>query len=126
SKDLLFDPHLVERGFFDVVAHHPSTGMPPLPYVGRPWKMSLTPPVPAKPGPMMGEHNKLILSDLLGRNEADLATLEEEGVIGYAPASPRPVSRPSSDEQVRQGRMQRYETDYRKQVARVFPPPESL
>jgi hypothetical protein len=75
---------------------------------------------------MMGEHNKLILSDLLGRNEADLATLEEEGVIGYAPASPRPVSRPSLDEQVRQGRMQRYETDYRKQVARVFPPPESL
>ena len=126
SKDLLFDPHLVERGFFDVVAHHPSTGMPPLPYVGRPWKMSLTPPVPAKPGPMMGEHNKLILSDLLGRNEADLATLEEEGVIGYAPASPRPVSRPSLDAQVRQGRMQRYETDYRKQVARVFPPPESL
>ena len=67
----------------------------------------------------------MILSDLLDRNEADLAALEEEGVIGYAPASPRPVSRPSLDEQVRQGRMQRYETDFREQVARVFPPPDN-
>ena len=123
SKDLLFNPHLLERGFFEVVAHHPSTGIPPLPYVGRPWKMSLTPPVPAKAGPIMGEHNQLVLSELLGRSAADLASLEEAGVIGYTPTNPRPVSRPSLDEQVRQGRMQRYETDFREQVARVFPPP---
>ena len=45
SKDLLFNPHLLARGFFEVVSHHPSTGIPPLPYVGRPWKMSLTPPL---------------------------------------------------------------------------------
>jgi len=125
SKDLLFNPHLLERGFFEVVAHHPSTGIPPLPYVGRPWKMSLTPPVPAKAGPIMGEHNQLVLSELLGRSAAEMASLEEEGVIGYAPTSPRPVSRPSLDEQVRQGRMQRYETDFREQVARVFPPPDN-
>ena len=40
SKDLLFDPHLRDRGFFEVVRHHDSTGMPPLPYAGRPWKFS--------------------------------------------------------------------------------------
>ena len=30
SHDLLFDPHLLERGFFEVVSHDPSTGIPPL------------------------------------------------------------------------------------------------
>ena len=34
---------------------------------------------------------------------------------------PRPVQRPSLDEQVRQGRMQRYETDFEEQVRRAFP-----
>ena len=55
-----------------------------------------------------------------------LRGLEEEGVIGYSPDDPRPVQRPPLDEQVRQGRMLRYETDFREQVARAFPPPEEL
>ena len=66
SKDLLFDPHLGERGFYEMVTHHYRTGIPPLPYAGRPWKLSKTPAVPSKAAPLMGEHNTLILSELLG------------------------------------------------------------
>ena len=121
SKDLLFDPHLNERGFYEVVAHHDSTGIPPLPYAGRPWKLSKTPAVNGKAAPLMGEHNSLILLELLGKTASEMTALEEGGIIGYGPANPRPVQRPSLDEQVRQGRMQRYETDFQEQVRRAFP-----
>ena len=121
SKDLLFDPHLRDRKFYEVVSHHPSTGMPPLPYAGRPWKLLGTPAVPGKAAPIMGEHNKLVLCELLGRTERDLSALEEAGVIGYGPVNPRPVERPSLDEQVRQGRMQGYDVDFREQVAKAYP-----
>ena len=122
SKDLLFNEHLRERRFYEVVSHHPSTGMPPLPYAGRPWKMSETPAVSPKAAPIMGEHNEVVLGDLLGLTPADISRLEEDRIIGYAPADPRPVRRPSLDEQVRQGRMLRYETDFEAQVADAFLP----
>ncbi len=121
SKDLLFDPHLGERNFYEVVTHHDSTGIPPLPYASRPWKLSKTPAVKSQPAPLMGEHNTLVLSDLLGKTAEEMTALEEAGIIGYGPTNPRPVQRPSLDEQVRQGRMQRYETDYEEQVRRAFP-----
>ena len=121
SKDLLFDPHLGQRNFYEVVTHHESTGIPPLPYAGRPWKLSKTPAVNSQPAPLMGEHNNLVLSGLLGKTAEEMAELEEAGIIGYGPTNPRPVQRPSLDEQVRQGRMQRYEIDFGKQVRRAFP-----
>ena len=121
SKDLLFDPHLGQRNFYEVVTHHESTGIPPLPYAGRPWKLSKTPAVNSQPAPLLGEHNNLVLSGLLGKTAEEMAELEEAGIIGYGPTNPRPVQRPSLDEQVRQGRMQRYETDFGEQVRRAFP-----
>ena len=121
SKDLLFDPHLGQRNFYEVVPHHESTGIPPLPYAGRPWKLSKTPAVNNQPAPLMGEHNNLVLSGLLGKSAEEMAELEEAGIIGYGPTNPRPVERPSLDEQVRQGRMQRYEIDFGEQVRRAFP-----
>ena len=124
SKDLLFDPHLRQRGFYEVVSHHPSTGMPPLPYASRPWKLSETPAAPPKAAPIMGEHNGYVLGELLGLTAAEINRLEDDGVIGYVPSDPRPVQRPSLDEQVRQGRMLRYETDFQRQVADAYPLPE--
>ena len=79
SKDLLFNAHLTERGFYEVVKHHHSTDMPPLPYAGRPWKLSETPAVPPKAAPLMGEHNEFVLRELLGLTQADVAGLEDEG-----------------------------------------------
>ena len=122
SKDLLFDPHLRGRRFYEVVSHHPSTEMPPLPYAGRPWKLSGTPAGSPGAGPLMGEHNEFVLRELMGMSQGEIARLEEERVIGYAPDDPSPVQRPSLDEQVRQGRMLRYETDFRSQVSEAYPP----
>ena len=123
SKELLFNDHLRARGFYEIVRHHPNTGMPPLPYASRPWKLSETPSVSPKAAPLMGEHNYYILKDLLGLPESDVTRLEEEGVIGFAPDDPRPVRRPSLEEQVRQGRMLRYESDFQEKVSQAFPLP---
>ncbi len=120
SEDLLFNEHLKERRFYEVVEHHPDTGMPPLPYAGRPWKLSSTPAVPPQPAPIMGQHNRELLVELLGKTVDEIAALEEAQIIGYAPLSPRGVRRPSLDEQVRQGRMQRYDTDYAERVRERF------
>ncbi len=120
SEDLLFNEHLRERRFYEIVDHHEATGMPPLPYAGRPWKLSDTPADPPKPAPIMGQHNRDILAGLLGRTDGEIGALEEAQVIGYSPLSPRGVRRPSLDEQVRQGRMQRYETDYAERVRQWF------
>ena len=125
SKDLLFDPHLMARNFYEVVGHHPGTEMPPLPYASRPWKLSRTPAVSPRSAPVMGEHNEFVLGDLLGMSREQIGALEEKGIIGYAPDDPRPVQRPSLDEQVRQGRMLRYETDFQRQVSEGYPPNEA-
>ena len=50
-----------------------------------------------------------------------MADLEEAGIIGYGPTTPRPVQRPPMEEQIRQGRMQRFETDFEEQVRNRFP-----
>ncbi len=121
SHDLLFDPHLMERKFFEVVSHHPATGIPPLPYGSRPWKLLGTPAVKPVAAPTMGEDNGRVLSGLLGRTEEEMSALETKGVIGYAPTKPRPVNRPPMDEQVRQGRLLRYDADFHEQVARAYP-----
>ncbi|MCH8280128.1 MAG: CoA transferase [Chloroflexi bacterium] len=126
SKSLLFDPHLMQREFYEVVRHHPSTGMPPLPYASRPWKLSATPAVTGKAGPIMGEHNQVVIAEILGRSPAEMAALEEEQIIGYAPTNPRAVQRPPLDEQVQQGRLHRYDTDFQEQVAKAYPPPDSV
>ena len=120
SSDLLFDRHLLDRRFYEVISHEPSTGMPPLPYASRPWKHSATPAVAGKAAPIMGEDNELVLGKLLGKTEADLADLETKGIIGYGPTTPRPVSRPSPEEQVRLGRMQRYDDDYRERLNKAY------
>ena len=126
SKDLLFNEHLTARRFYEVIEHHPDTGMPPLPYAGRPWKLSDTPAVPPQAAPLMGQHNRMLLADLLGKTPDAIAALAADHIIGAAPLTPRGVRRPSLDEQVRQGRMQRYETDYAEQVRQHFgiPNPE--
>ena len=120
SKDLLFNEHLRSRGFYEVIEHHPDTGMPPLPYASRPWQLHGTPAVAPQPAPLMGQHNRDILAGLLGKTDGEIETLAAANIIGFAPLTPRGVRRPSLDEQVRQGRMQRYETDYAAQIRREY------
>ncbi|MCI0437513.1 MAG: CoA transferase [Chloroflexi bacterium] len=121
GKQLLFNEHLKARGFYEVVAHHPSTAMPPLPYASRPWKMSDAPARIRRAAPILGEHNRLVLADMLGTSEADVAALEAKGVIGYAPTHRgQPPSAPSLDELKLQGRILDYELDFKERIKEEY------
>ena len=78
-----------------------------------------------KAAPTMGEHNRRILCGLLGRKDADLDSLEEKGVIGYRPVSPRLPPVMSLEVQKRQGRIIDYESDFREQVREHFEGPSN-
>ncbi len=49
---------------------------------GAPWEFAHIEPRTLERAPMLGEHNELILSGLLGMSEADIAELVEAGVVG--------------------------------------------
>ena len=120
SPDLLFDKHLQDRGFYEVVEHHPSTGMPPLPYPSRPWKFSETPAVTPKAAPIMGENNEFILKELLGKTDEEFDALVATQIIGSKPTQGTAVRAPDPNEQLRQGRMQRYDSDFKQKISEFY------
>ena len=120
GKALLFNDHLNARGFYEVVEHAESTGMPPLPYAGRPWKFGKTPGTIRSPAPTLGEHNKEVLSSLLGLNDPNIAEMTDAGVVGTTPANPRASRQTTNETQLSQGRIVRWEPDFEDQVRRKF------
>jgi crotonobetainyl-CoA:carnitine CoA-transferase CaiB-like acyl-CoA transferase len=90
-KQVLFDPHLKARGFFDRV--ETEQGPRPVPHqVGA--KFSAFEMPSARRAPKLGEHNHEILKGL-GLSDDEIRNLEERKVIGDEPQSavPLPVMR---------------------------------
>ena len=82
ADELVRDPHLNARGFFQWV-QHPETGSHLNP--GMPWKLSKTPGRIRRPAPRFAEHNEYVLGELLGMSRAEMAQLERDGVTAMAP-----------------------------------------
>lgn len=80
------DPHLRERGYFEIVTH-PEAGTHP--YAGMTWKMSKTPGSIRMPAPTLGQHNDYVFGTLLGLSKDEIAQLEAENYIGteYLPGA---------------------------------------
>jgi len=85
AREIFYDPHLNDRGYFEKVTH-PEAGDMTL--VGMAWKLSKTPGSIRKPAPMLGEHNHYVLGELLGISNEEIEELEKERVIGYEPVMP--------------------------------------
>ena len=120
GKQLLFDPQLKKRHFYETVAHHPSTDMPPLPYASRPWKMSETPGDIRRAAPLLGQHNHSVLSEVLGKSEDEVTALETEGVIGDAPVGHQSPPQTSLEDQKKQGRIFELDNDFRRQLTAEY------
>ena len=75
------DPHVIERGMF-VELEHPKAGKIKL--INFPVKFSETQPVLKTPAPLLGQHNKEILSELLGYDDEKIQELMKKGVISYS------------------------------------------
>ena len=82
AKELLEDPHLNERGFFETVTH-PEAGSHP--YIGMYAKLSKTPGYIRKPAPCLGEDNQYVFGELLGLSREEMDELEKESIIGTDP-----------------------------------------
>jgi crotonobetainyl-CoA:carnitine CoA-transferase CaiB-like acyl-CoA transferase len=79
---VIADRQLAARGFFvpierAVVGTHL--------YPGAPVRLSATPLDAARPSPLLGEHNAVVMRELLGMSAAELEELEREGLIGTLP-----------------------------------------
>jgi crotonobetainyl-CoA:carnitine CoA-transferase CaiB-like acyl-CoA transferase len=79
---VLGDSHLSERGYFvaierAVVGTHL--------YPGAVARLPETPLAADRPAPLLGEHNVDVFRRLLGLTDAEIAALEQDGVIGSAP-----------------------------------------
>ena len=93
ALEVLHDPHLAARGFFEELP----TGDEQRPYLypGLIFRMARTPNA-LRTGPVrLGEHNREIYCDLLGYAPDELAALEQQGHVGTA--HPPHVWRPESN-----------------------------
>jgi len=73
------DPHVQARGM-QISLRHSATGKDEA-YIASPIKMSKTPVTYRRAAPMVGEHNKEVLGELLGLDDAAIAKLAENGAI---------------------------------------------
>ena len=112
ARDMLSDPHLRARGYFETASHRPETGLGDREYVSRGWRMSDSDVRIHKPAPMLGEDNGLILSDLLGLTHSRIADLESSDAVGQILTGANiPASIPL-DRQVELGWTVDYDPDY--------------
>lgn len=81
ARDVMFNPQIEHRAFFEV-EDHPVTGQHRLPMVPFRFASRQTPWM-RRPSPTLGEHNDEVLGELL--TSEDLAALRERGLIGDRP-----------------------------------------
>ena len=82
AKELLEDPHLNDRGFYEQMTRK-EVGTHP--YPGSPIRLSKTPTHIRMPAPNLGEHNEYVLSKIVGLTTEEIRELEKEQVIGDRP-----------------------------------------
>jgi crotonobetainyl-CoA:carnitine CoA-transferase CaiB-like acyl-CoA transferase len=78
SAQVLADPHMVERGFIQS-PDHPEAG--PRPMGAFPWSVDGSQPGVARSAPLLGEHNRKVIQELLQVPDREYDLLIENGVI---------------------------------------------
>ena len=77
--EILSDPHLTNRGFFQQVSH-PVAGIRYHP--GQLWRFNDVQAKPHIPANMLGEHNNYVFEELLGRLSSEVDVLKASSIIG--------------------------------------------
>ena len=86
SRDLLRDPHLKHRNFYETVMHPEPIGERPI--IGRPYKLRFRDAHIKKPGPRFGEDNDSILREILGKTPEQISALKDSNVVSDFPTNP--------------------------------------
>ncbi len=117
GRDLHFDPQLKERGFFEMVNFSKEREMGSRrPIIGRPWRFSNTPLFVRAPAPKFGQHNREVLCEILGYDEARYQALESAGVVAQKPLQVKTAPDLTLDERVRLGRLAYWDHDYKERL----------
>ena len=80
TEDTCNDPHLAARNMF-VEVEHPKAGK--YKAVNFPFKMSETQPEIHSTAPLLGQDNKYVICDILGKPEEYFEELKKKGVIAW-------------------------------------------
>lgn len=117
SKDLLFDPHLRERRFFEVV-DHPESG--PRPQLGMSFKLSETPGRITRPAPLFAEHNADVFERLLGLSATEIAELLAKRVTSDVPLVELRAAPADRERWQRIGLVSELDRDYRERLSEFY------
>jgi crotonobetainyl-CoA:carnitine CoA-transferase CaiB-like acyl-CoA transferase len=120
ARDLLLDPHLVARGFYEWIDFGDPLGLRPL--IGRPfgWHSPGSQVAIAGRAPRFGEHNEYVLTKLAGLGHEAFEQLRAARVVADAPVDP-PEGKPVPIEAMAQRGELRVDRDYRRTLASVAP-----
>jgi len=78
GKDLIEDPHLNARGFFERLAH-PEVGTRT--HMGIPWLFSHAPNGVRWPAPLLGQDTDQVMGEVLGYDAQEIARFKDEQVL---------------------------------------------
>ncbi len=116
AKDLLLDPHLKARGFYQLQTMPPEAeGVGTRPYVGMPWQLSKAPTELRMSCPTLGRDNDHIYRELLGLSDEDIEELTADGIISTEPlpGQTRPMPPLDIESQLRDGDIAGYDPNYK-------------
>ena len=77
-SNILNDPHVHARGML-IDIEHPSSGLITL--VGSPLNIPTNPPAITKPPPLLGQHTREIVHDMLGYQHDQIDGMRADGVF---------------------------------------------
>jgi crotonobetainyl-CoA:carnitine CoA-transferase CaiB-like acyl-CoA transferase len=83
SRDIASNPQLLHRDFFEI-EHHPITGETRLPAGAWGFTGKTTPWI-RRAAPTLGQHSDEVFRELLGLDDAELARLRADEIIGDTP-----------------------------------------
>ncbi len=78
EESIASDPHVLARGFYPEV-EHPVVGRRRV--VGVPWRFESADVGIRAPSPLIGQHNRYVLGDILGLSDAEIERLVADGVV---------------------------------------------
>ena len=79
-KQVFDDPHVIDRGM-RIEMEHPATGTALVPLIASPMRLSETPVSYRMPPPVLGQHTREVLEDVLGVTEEEMAELQAGEII---------------------------------------------
>jgi len=113
-RDLLLDPHLAARGFYERVDHWQPMGVRPL--IGRPYIFRNTPLRIRKHAPRYGEGNDYVLRELLALDESTIGALYAQKIVADAPVVPTTVRPDDLEPGLKNGSIRQIDADYRQKL----------